>query len=746
MTTVNVYKMSGEVARRMPAASSGNLSSVSTIEAIPADILKITNRITGIVANVKASLATLTNVNTLTGTSLAGHIQSTYASLRFINTLTGATSTPKTTTANLTSTTTVTATPPTGSTHADLSSITALATIELLRWDDRTKFGEITGSLKFEDLFGVSSFTFTFNGPGPTFFDGPTNCFLWERPTFVRIVLDLVPIWTGVVEGRSFNDDPTRTTVTNTIIGRQIGCLLEDGVVYGSPTAAAPPPVPVVWLYPGTNLPFEKQIPQREAILDTTSTSVSKDTARRWIGASRGSIFLAMLYEAQTRGAATGITLGAVNQDTDSAGAAWEDRNRIALGSGTDLLSLINDWGEYGWDWHVGPDFKLDMWLLKTRDLSNTIRLTPAVSMSGYQEATDTKNIRNAIVGEDPNGGQVILTDPTSITTWRRRESWQAYSGTTGDVALTVADQIAQLRNPTTQRTVDVIVDRKRMPWIHYGLGDTVALRFGSGYINVRILAMAAEVQSGTIKTVQLTCDGLLTRTRKRFIEEALQNPAENPAGGGTDSGAPDPPGSGGSIDLTELGTPAGAIIEFLSGGYPEQGSTGKDGSKHGVGPGTGSGRVGTVIEGGNVVALIEGADIATGTPGACEPSVRLVAGEIRFYPNNCDLSTYRTLSYDDPGGGSREVVFSHAGSVGGAVGNPWTPETTIGIRNVAISLGTGGVGNVGIIKNNYLLEAVAYSGTYTLASVAVGSFSPGDQLSVIASGSGAKMTVQVRY
>jgi len=383
---------------------------------------------------------------------------------------------------------------------------------QVYRWDTDVAFGLLPyTALDFEDELngaGTLAITGAFESWYPVIADdGGTDRHVWDRPHVIRVLWDGVARGTGyIVEGVVFTPPDASGGAdgegwTVTITGRGLAAVLEDAVV--APDGSAPP----------------------------------EDQQRQWVGVPRASILRTLIGEAQGRGCFPALTMTGWSASVDADSASWTDGDTVRVRSGATVWSLLADWSDYGFDFHVDTTGNLSLWKVAGSDLHATVKLNPGLHYSPGGETWDLRTIVTAVTGENRSGTRVTLDDSTAVTAFRRRERAQRFGFVTNSASDVTQTKLDESSSITAERRLKLTpgVSGAR-PWVDFGLGDVIDVERDAptpGLVQMRVLAFAVKLAEGNAPVIEAVCDAVLEHRRKTWINEVDATPGATGAGAG---------------------------------------------------------------------------------------------------------------------------------------------------------------------------------------------------------------------
>lgn len=206
------------------------------------------------------------------------------------------------------------------------------------------------------------------------------------------------------------------------------------------------------------------------------------NTSREFTGTKAG-ILIDLIDEAKARGCFPNLTYD-FTDTVDSESVSWTDNENLTLPVNMSLLDVLRQFADTGIDFDInlsGGNFVLSAYKNGKGDTLSTVYLRIGTNCEEVSEKNIGLKIKN-VFQMKYRDGFALVTDPTSINTYRRREK-----GLSIEAAQTVASattygsaKLANEKDP--QKAIDVRVFDDVKPYIFedYDLGDYIILdRFG---------------------------------------------------------------------------------------------------------------------------------------------------------------------------------------------------------------------------------------------------------------------------
>lgn len=237
-------------------------------------------------------------------------------------------------------------------------------------------------------------------------------------------------------------------------------------------------------------------------------------TTRLWTGATKASILIDMIDEAQGRGALANLTYDFSDTD-DSASAAWTDSEDYKFNVGMSLLDLLREFAKTGTEFDInltGGDFVLSAYQGGIgSNKSNTVFLrigSNCLEVSDDYRGDDLVNVMRVKYKD----GYITVSDATSITNYRRREKLlsleQAQSG--GTASTYAAAKLDGQKDPKRSISVRVYDGVPPYLFLDYIIGDTVTVDMMGTEVSYRVLGIQADFNSDGYSNVVLELNNIL--------------------------------------------------------------------------------------------------------------------------------------------------------------------------------------------------------------------------------------------
>ena len=404
------------------------------------------------------------------------------------------------------------------------------AGIELQVWDRADPQGTMLETLPFRE----QSFEWVLSETGAIEATLPRaylNSVLAEEDHHIVVLVD------GIERARFIAEDLVEVHVSEDerqsvkVVGRGIGASLEWGAV-------AP------YDYGGPN--------QR--------------VKRIWSGATRAQALAEIFAEIKTRSVWPQIVADGWDGVHGSTGAVWPDLVDLEFDAGGSFLELLDSWTEYGIEWLMTHDFRLQLAPSFGRNLASTVVLYPAHTVHQQELSISRRDIRTSIFTQDGAGGVARIEDAVAKAKWGNREQYAVFSDALGAGTATANGYLLLdlIKDAVKERRVEIDPNAPgRRPFVDFDLGDVVGVWFGDDVYEFRVLAIAMGADDTGRIRCEVTLEYMLEAQRKRRLR--LLNAST--AGGGISSGPQTVYALGGGFTVTtsQLGVLPIQITAFLS-------------------------------------------------------------------------------------------------------------------------------------------------------------------------------------
>lgn len=402
-----------------------------------------------------------------------------------------------------------------GSDQVVIRELLAGAGIELQVWDRADPKGTMLERLEFRE----QKFEWVLSDTGSIEIILPRsylNSVLAEKDHHIVVLVD------GIERARFIAEDLVEVPVSEDerqsvrVVGRGIGACLEWGAV-------AP------YDFGGAN--------QR--------------VKRIWTGATRARALSEIFAEVQARGVLTQVTVDGWNAEHGSTGALWPDLVDLEFDAGGSWLELVQSWTEFGIEWLMTHDLRLQLAPLFGRKLADTVVLYPAHTVRQQELSISRRDIRTVLFTQDGAGGVQRISDAPARVNWGDREQYAVFSDALGAGTASANGYLLLdlIKDAVKERRVEIDPNAPgRRPFVDFDLGDVVGVWFGDDVYEFRVLAiaMSASAETGRIRC-EVTLEYMLEAQRRR--RQRLLNASS--AGGGVSSGPQTVYATGGGADVS---------------------------------------------------------------------------------------------------------------------------------------------------------------------------------------------------
>lgn len=264
---------------------------------------------------------------------------------------------------------------------------------------------------------------------------------------------------------------------------------------------------------------------------------LSGDPERPFTGTNAGAAILALIDEAQARGALVGVTVD-FTAAVDSNNAPFAVPLDLTERAGTDLLRVAERHGSAWVDVRMAPGLVLQYF--NTRGIDRSLQLVdagPVQFLPGKNvvelDRDEDGGIRNALLIETP-AGFLERVEGASITAHRRREAFLSLGNITDtDAVDRAADAVFQRSaQPAPQMGFEVLdVDGVR-PWVDWNVGDWIQAPDEDGELTrYRVEAITVdETEAGRVRYIPELAS--ITAELETRLERWLSAMAKGTVGG----------------------------------------------------------------------------------------------------------------------------------------------------------------------------------------------------------------------
>lgn len=256
---------------------------------------------------------------------------------------------------------------------------------------------------------------------------------------------------------------------------------------------------------------------------------------RAWGSSTRALALREIFDEIQARSILADVIVDGWDGVRGSTGAVWPDLVDLEFDAGGSWLDLVTSWGEYGIEWLMTHDLRLQLAPSFGRNLAQTVVLYPAHTVKNRELSISRRDIRTIMFTQDGAGGVNRIFDAPARAKWGDREQYAVFSdalgaGTANANGYLLLDLI---KDAVKERRVEIDPNAPgRRPFVDFDLGDVVGVQFPDDVYEFRVLAIAmSATDTGRIRC-EVTLEYMLEAQRKR--RQRLL--ASSTAGGGVSS------------------------------------------------------------------------------------------------------------------------------------------------------------------------------------------------------------------
>lgn len=244
---------------------------------------------------------------------------------------------------------------------------------------------------------------------------------------------------------------------------------------------------------------------------------------RDWVQRSYPDVLHSMLTEAQRRGTldfvdvlswqSSGVGVVPSRSMADSSGQTWNGIVDSYVRAGEDLLALTKRWaGIHPFDWHVDPDFSMDVWLAAGSDKSATVVLHPGGAITEQTVTRVRRSLRNIILIEDSQEKVYAISDEDSILKWHQRETYIKPDEAINEGSATAVGYplLETSKDEQVERVIAVSPQQGRRPYVDYGLGDLVGIKFDVGIVAMRCFGITVGVDGDGNESIEAVVESIL--------------------------------------------------------------------------------------------------------------------------------------------------------------------------------------------------------------------------------------------
>ena len=248
-----------------------------------------------------------------------------------------------------------------------------------------------------------------------------------------------------------------------------------------------------------------------DAIIWNDGTTAS---TRDFVGMTKAAILIALIDEAQARGALLNLSYD-FTAVLDSDGVAWTDSEDYKLNAESSLLDITRQFARTGIDFDILPgtgDFVLSAYKLgKGSDKSETVYLRTGVNCEEVTSDEHGDKIKNALLIAY-KGGFVSVSDAVSIAARRRREKLlDLKMAQTASSATTIGAAEVELRkDPQKSISVKIYDGAGPRGFVDYELGDYIMLDVQGTETRYRIYGVQPDWKGDQFSTVIVELNSIL--------------------------------------------------------------------------------------------------------------------------------------------------------------------------------------------------------------------------------------------
>ena len=257
---------------------------------------------------------------------------------------------------------------------------------------------------------------------------------------------------------------------------------------------------------------------------------------RIWSGATRAQALFDIFGEIKARSALPQVTVDGWDGVHGSTGAVWADLVDLEFDAGGTYLALLDSWTEYGIEWTMTHDFRLQLAPSFGRNLASSVVIYPAHTARQQELSISRRDIRTRIFTQDGAGGVALIEDAVALDKWGHREQYAVFSDALGTGTATANGYLLLdlIKDAVKERRVEIDPNAPgRRPFVDFDLGDVVGVWFGDDVYEFRVLAIAMGADEDGRVRCEVTLEYMLEAQRRR--RQRLLN--SSTAGGGVASG-----------------------------------------------------------------------------------------------------------------------------------------------------------------------------------------------------------------
>ena len=287
---------------------------------------------------------------------------------------------------------------------------------------------------------------------------------------------------------------------------------------------------------------------------------------RAWNNSTRAQALHELFAEVQARAVLAEVIVDGWNGVFGSTGAVWPDLVDLEFDAGGSWLDLLQSWTEFGIEWMMTHDLRLQLAPSFGRQLADSVVLYPAHTVKQQELSISRRDIRTILFTQDGAGGVQRISDTPARAEWGDREQYAVFSDALGAGTASANGYLLLdlIKGAVKERRVEIDPNAPgRRPFVDFDLGDVVGVWFGDDVYDFRVLAIAMGADDTGKIRCEVTLEFMLEAQRKRRLR--LLNAST--AGGGISSGPQTVYALGGGFTITpsQLGVLPLQITAFLS-------------------------------------------------------------------------------------------------------------------------------------------------------------------------------------
>lgn len=248
-------------------------------------------------------------------------------------------------------------------------------------------------------------------------------------------------------------------------------------------------------------------------------------TTREFTSQPKAAILKTLIDEAQARGALANLTYDFTATD-DSASTAWTDSESYKLPVGTSLLDVARQFATTG-----GFDFAINLvagsFVLSAyaaglgSNKAETIFLRSGTNCEEVTADERANDLRNA-TRVKYKAGYITVSDATSISTYRRRESLLSLeqAQTSASASTYASARLANTKDPRKSIAVRVYDGVKPYLFVDYVMGDYITLDVRGVELVYRVLGIQADFDGFDYSNVVLELNTILYDSQMDMEQE----------------------------------------------------------------------------------------------------------------------------------------------------------------------------------------------------------------------------------